>query len=204
MKKVILCLLVIALTFSVNAQEKGKIRVGLGLGLGLPANGAGFGGDLDIRYNIMDNINAGIKFTGDMLMKDIAVDQINNTASVTAGVIGSTLATGDYYFTSGKSIFAPYVGAGLGIYSVLNMKITASGSDIPTTPSTAGLTSQDLFGGLIRGGFELGHFRMGLEYYLVPNSSLYDVNTGLYSGTTNNSFLRLSLGFYFGGGHWKK
>jgi hypothetical protein len=151
----------------------------------------------------MDNINAGIKFTGDILIKDIAVDNAAQTVSMTAGVIGSTLATGDYYFTKGTSIFAPFLGAGLGIYNVVNVGVTASGTDIPTTPNTAGITAEDKFGGLIRGGFELGHFRMGLEYYLVPSSNLYDLNSNVI-GVSNNSFLQLSVGFYFGGGHWKK
>ena len=81
MKKLILILLGVTLMTSINAQEKGKIRVGGNLGLSIPHAGIGLGGDLDIRYNIMDNVNAGIKFTGEILMKDLSADDVNQTVS---------------------------------------------------------------------------------------------------------------------------
>jgi len=205
MKKVFLSLLIVAFAFSANAQEKGKIRVGFNGGLALPNLGAGLNGDLDIRYNIMDNLNAGVKFTGGMLVKDLTEDVANGTASATAGVISSTLVTSDYYFSKGTSIFAPYLGGGLGFYKVMNIGITASGSTTPTPPSDySAFTPESKFGGLIRGGFELGHFRMGLEYYLAPSSNVIDMTSMTASGTTANSYLSISLGFYLGGGHWKK
>lgn len=204
MKKLFLGMLLIALTLNLSAQEKGKIRVGFDLGLGLPTMGAGFGGDLDVRYNVMDNVNVGIKLGADALFKDIYVDQLNSTASITACAISSTLATGDYYFNKGTSIFAPYLGGGLGFYEIGNIKVSASGTSVPTTPTnTSTFLTENKFGGLLRGGFELGHFRMGLEYYLIPDSKLVDMNN-VALGTTPNSYLKISLGFYFGGGHWRK
>lgn len=205
MKKVVLGLLIVAFTMSLQAQEKGKIRVGFDLGLGLPNAGAGIGGDLDVRYNIMDNVNVGLKFNGALLMKDIAVDEVANTASLTTSIISSTLATSDYYFNKGENIFAPYLGGGLGFYKITNIGLSTSGTDIPTPPSDfSPFTPISKFGGLIRGGFELGHFRLGLEYYLVPSSNVIDLTTMTVSGTTPNSYMNISLGFYFGGGHWKK
>jgi len=205
MKKVILGLLVIAFAMSLNAQEKGKIRVGLDGGLALPNMGAGFDGNLDIRYNIMDNINVGLKFNGGLLLKDMMVNQSANTASLTTSIISSTLATGDYYFNNGSSMFAPYLGAGLGFYKVTNIGLSVSGTTSPTPPTDySPFTAVSTFGGLLRGGFELGHFRMGLEYYLIPRTNVIDMTTMTPSGTTANSFLNITLGFYFGGGHWKK
>jgi len=202
MKKVILSLLVIVFAMSLNAQEKGKIRVGLDAGLALPNAGAGFDGGLDIRYNIMNNVNVGLKFTGGILVKDIT--QTPTMVSLTASVLSSSLATSDYYFSKGISIFAPFLGGGLGFYNVLNMGLSASGTTQPNLPSnTSTFLTQSRFGGLLRGGFELGHFRMGLEYYLIPRSSLVDINN-IVIGTTANSYLNLSIGFYLGGGHWKK
>lgn len=203
MKKVIFGLLLLAMTIGANAQQKGKIRVGLDLDAALPNSGVGIGGDLDIRYNIMDNLNAGIRFSSDVLFKDINVDQAANSVSLTGGFASSTIATGDYYFSSGKSIFAPFVGAGLGLYDVLNINISATGSGVPAMPSSIGFKTSGKFGGLIRGGFELGHFRLALEYNLIPQSDLYDINNSVI-GTTANSYLKFTLGFYFGGGHWKK
>jgi len=205
MKKVFLTLLIIAFTMSLQAQEKGKIRVGFDAGLGLPNAGAGFDGDLDIRYNIMDNVNVGLKFNGALLIKDLAADQAANRVSLTTSIISSTLATSDYYFSKGDNMFAPYLGGGLGFYQITNIGLSQTGTTAPTPPSDfSAFTPVSKFGGLIRGGFELGHFRMGLEYYLVPSSNVMDLTTKTVSGTTPNSYLNISLGFYFGGGHWKK
>ncbi len=204
MKKLILGFIVIAFAFNLNAQEKGKIRVGLDAGLALPNAGAGFDGSLDIRYNIMDNVNVGIKFNGGLLLKDIAVDEAANTASITTSVISSTLATSDYYFNNGNNSFAPFLGGGLGFYKIVNIEISATGTDTPTPPTDmSGFQGENKFGGLLRGGFEAGHFRMALEYYLIPQSTLLDLNNASI-GTTGNSFLNLTLGFYLGGGKWRK
>jgi len=205
MRKLILSLLVIAIAFTTSAQEKGKIRVGFDAGLALPSAGAGFNGDLDIRYNIMDNVNVGLKFNGGFMFKDIYFDEVANTASITTSIISSTLLTSDYYFNDGTKSFAPFLGGGLGLYKVFNLGMTVSGSETPTPPtSTTNILPASKFGGLLRGGFEAGHFRMALEYYLIPSSSLYDITTTTYSGITKNSFLNLTLGFYLGGGKWRK
>jgi hypothetical protein len=58
-------------------------------------------------------------------------------------------------------------------------------------------------GGLLRGGFEWGKFRMGLEYNLVPKSTLQDTS-GNNRGTISNSYLGIHLGFFVGGGKWGK
>ena len=73
MKKLIFCFLIFVFAVSLNAQERGKIRVGGSLGLALPPTGAGLSIDLlDIRYNILDNLNAGIKFGGAFMIRDVA------------------------------------------------------------------------------------------------------------------------------------
>jgi hypothetical protein len=204
MRKLLFSLLIAAFVLNVSAQVKGKIRVGFDAGLALPNAGAGFDAGIDIRYNIMDNVNVGVKFNGGLLLKDIAVDDVANTASITTSVISSSLLTSDYYFNDGTSSFAPFLGGGLGLYKVINIGLTATG-DTPPEPvsNTANFLPERVFGGLLRGGFEAGHFRMALEYYLIPRTTLYDVNNSNI-GTTGNSFLNLTLGFYLGGGRWRK
>jgi hypothetical protein len=44
---------------------------------------------------------------------------------------------------------------------------------------------------------------MGLEYNLVPESTLQDIN-GDNKGTIANSYAGIHLGFYIGGGKWGK
>jgi len=198
MKKIILSIFIVVFALSLNAQQQGKIRVGLDGGIGMPNAGLGFNGDLDIRYNIMDNLNLGVKFGLTALAKDIVGSGSNYTA--TASAMTSSLITGDYYFNKPASSFAPFLGGGLGSFSIGNMLIT---SEDQSTTVPAGLLIEHKIGGLLRGGFESGHFRMALEYYLVPSSSVVDLNN-VYVKTTGNSFLNLSIGFYMGGGKWKK
>jgi hypothetical protein len=45
--------------------------------------------------------------------------------------------------------------------------------------------------GGLRGGFEWGKFRMGLEYNLVPKSTLQDTS-GNNRGTISNSYLEFT------------
>ncbi len=56
-------------------------------------------------------------------------------------------------------------------------------------------------GALIRGGFEWGGFRMGLEYNFLPDSDLEDVD-GNKVGTAKNAYLGIHIGFFVGGGKW--
>ena len=204
MKKIVLLLLSAAMFAGVSAQEKGKIRVGLDGGIDFPNAGVGLGGGIDIRYNIKDNINVGLKFAGDAMAKDLYSDELNLTASATAAAISSTLVTGDYYFSKGESLFAPFVGGGFGFYKIANVKATVTGDQVPEPPTDfTNYTPDTKFGALIRGGFELGHVRLGLEYNIIPKSSVYEVSDGSV-GLASNSFLKLSLGFYLGGGKWRK
>ena len=62
MKKIFLLAFVMLAIAGVHAQEKGKIRVGVDAGLTFPNSGFGIDGGLDVRYNIMDNLNAGVRF----------------------------------------------------------------------------------------------------------------------------------------------
>jgi len=199
MKKLIVNLFIATFVFVLNAQEKGKIRVGLDAGFCIPKLGVGFDGDLDIRYNIMDNLNVGVKFGVAALVKDIIIASPENS-SYTACGLTSSLITGDYYFNKPDKSFAPFLGGGFGLYSIANMRATSStlSSSVPS-----GISVENKFGGLLRGGFEAGHFRMALEYNMIPQSGLVDLSNSII-GTTSNSYINLTIGFYLGGGKWRK
>ncbi|MDD3078122.1 MAG: hypothetical protein PHH37_03335 [Paludibacter sp.] len=199
-KKIIVLIAIVVIGIQASfGQTQGKIRVGFDLGLALPHAGAGITGDLDARYNITDNINAGILLSSAALLKDISAS--STTGTLVVGANSAFLVHGDYYFGKGLSLFSPFLGAGLGKYSVSNIQITSD--DTSADANSISVPSESKFGGLIRGGFELGHFRMALSYNMIPASSVYDLSSN-YVGTTGNNFVNLSLGFYFGGGHWKK
>ncbi|MBN2765462.1 MAG: hypothetical protein JXR27_03750 [Paludibacteraceae bacterium] len=204
MKKAIYVMLLLALFAGLRAQQQGKVRVGFNGGVDVPGGGVGLGGDLDIRYNLQDNLNLGIKFAGDVMMKDMYVDKINLEASATGTAMSSTMVTGDYYFNEGVSLFAPFVGGGMGFYKIANLRTTVSGVQIPDPPTDfSAFSASYKFAVLLRGGFELGHVRLGVEYNIIPKSNVYEVLDGSV-GITSNSFVKFSLGFYLGGGKWLK
>lgn len=202
MKRNFLLLVLLTAFLAANAQEKGKIRVGLDGGLAFPSRGIGFDGDLDVRYNFSDNVNAGVRFGFGYMARDLKSYDANETIEGTIHVNTNFLVHGDYYFSKGDSHFAPFIGAGIGSFSIydLNFNVHSGDSytfnDLPSVEKT--------FGGLIRTGFELSKFRMALEYYMIPATSAYDINTLQYDGTSQNNYLKLSIGFYIGGGRWRK
>jgi outer membrane protein W len=164
MKKIKFILLGFVFFSLVNAQEQGRVRVGLDMGLGLPSMGAGFVGSADIRYNVLDNLNVGIRSVSAILVKDLDV----NASTGTAGVISSVYGISDYYFHNAGSSFAPFLGAGLGSSKIVNLKVDPN--DVSSVPST--ITYNSKFGGVLRGGFEAGHFRMALDYYSNRNFTI--------------------------------
>jgi len=197
MKKIIL-LVLLALVFTNGySQEEGKFRVGLDLGF-VPTGGGG-GGMLSIepKYNITDNMNVGLRLGGAGIAKDI---QTTNTTSAEVSANGSLVGTYDYYFhkSGSGSSFAPYVGAGFGYYSLANVKVDDTSESTEINPAVSGV-----MGGLIRAGFEWAGFRMGVEYNVLPDSDLEDLN-GNIIGTAKNAYLGIHIGFFVGGGKWGK
>lgn len=196
MKKIIL-LALLTMTFANGySQEKGKFRVGLDFGFVPASGGGGALIALEPKYNIADNMNVGLRLCAAGVVRDLeSLDNQDFTAEV-AG-ISSFVGTYDYYFHKSGSSFAPYVGAGLGFYSLANVEVDDSSSDV-LDPSVSGVV-----GGLIRGGFEWAGFRMGLEYNFLPNSDLENAS-GTKVGTAKNSYLGINIGFFVGGGKWGK
>lgn len=190
---------------SISAQEKGKIRVGGNLGLTIPPYGLGGSIDLlDIRYNVLDNLNIGVKFGGAFMIRDFA--EISETmGEATMHVNSNFMFVGDYYFNKGISTFAPFIGAGIGSFRIFDIYMQVeSGEQYNYQYDELPETSPKL-GAAIRTGFEFGKFRMALEYYILPQTLKYDAADIFQSvGKTENSYISLNLGFYFGGGKWNK
>jgi hypothetical protein len=196
MKKIILSVCIAFFCVSGYAQKEGGFRVGLDLGV-VPTNGGGgvmF--SLEPKYNIKDNMNVGLRIGIAAIVRDINDSGATTSAKVAAN--GSYVATYDYYFNGAGKSFVPYIGAGAGYYSIANVEFDdTDNSDNVMVDATGKM------GGLVRGGFEWGKFRMGLEYNLVPESTLQDIN-GNNQGTVANSYVGIHLGFYVGGGKWGK
>ena len=197
MKKIILLTLITLAVANGYSQKKGGFRVGLDLGY-VPASGGGGGMfSIEPKYNIKDNMNVGLRLGGAAVVRDLVTTNNEELTAKVAG-IGSFVGTYDYYFHksgSGSSL-APYIGGGIGYYSLANVKVDDTSNSSEISPAVSGV-----MGGLIRGGLEWAGFRMGLEYNFIPDSDLEDLN-GDKVGTAKNAYLGIHIGFFIGGGKW--
>lgn len=195
MKKIILTMVTICAFGFANAQREGGFRVGLDLGVVPASKGLGISFALEPKYNIKNNMSVGLKFGGAAIVKDIY--DYGSTTTATISAIASYTGTFDYYFPQGTS-FVPFVGGGIGYNGILNVKVLDVDNDV-----SSDLKPKSVFGGMLRGGFEWGKFRMGLEYNLLPKSEIVS-ESGSKLGDVSNSYLAINLGFYVGGGKWKE
>lgn len=204
MKNFFLAITLLCLSLGLQAQEQGRVRVAGNLGYCTANLGLGSSVDLlDIRYNVLDNMNVGIKFGGAMVIRDI--NQISsNLASATIHFNSNVMFESDYYFHNGTSSFAPFAGLGIGSFGIYNMYMEIDPSQQTFVESSRFPLPNRTIGAAIRGGFELGRFRLAMEYYLIPPTTKYDIMNNMQEfGTSRNSYLTVNLGFYFGGGRWR-
>jgi outer membrane protein W len=193
MKKIILLVFITLVFANGYSQKKGGFRVGLDFGFVPSDGGGGAMFSLEPKYNIQDNMNIGLRIGVAAIIRDLNTDGSSSSAKVSAN--GSYVGTYDYYFHKSGSSFAPYIGAGVGYYSLANVEF----DDAATETINPEVTGE--MGALLRGGFEWGKFRMGVEYNLVPDSDLENSN-GEKVGTASNAYVGIHLGFYLGGGKW--
>ena len=199
MKKIYLFLCLIALCFSAMAQSKSEfkpLKVDLSLGYAIPGGPGTKGGILfavEPKYAVLSNLSIGVRFEGAVVARFSGYDADGDPLNASVKASGSYLATGDYYLWNNYSL-RPFVGAGAGIFSVAGVESNSGSSE-----GSAGTK----FGGMFRGGVEISHVRLGLEYNLVPKTTFtgYDSNGVLTSGlTSSNSYVGIKIGVCFGGG----
>ena len=201
MKKLLLCVAIAAITFlTTNAQDgerifkkfKGDVSLGYAAPLGNGANG-GVLFALEPKFALMDKLAVGLRMEGAVMAQFTRKDYNGNGTADDPKVLSSYIATADYYFTSNYS-FRPFAGAGAGIFEIV------------TDVFNSDQVSDIRFGGIVRVGAELKHFRFAVEYNIVPHTDAtfitYD-NFGMPQvGQTslNNSYIGIKAGFCFGGG----
>ena len=177
MKKLFTITFLILGIMGINGQEEGKFRVGLDLGY-VFENDGGTLFSIEPKYNITSNSNIGIRLG---TAASIGISDADANISI--------LGTYDYYFNSQNSSTSPFLGVGLGYYALGDI----GGGGPGGLPVNLG----EQFGALVRGGVELGKFRIALEYNILPKSDLE------FGESIKNSYLGASIGFYIGGGKWK-
>lgn len=202
MKKITFSILLLTIVAIANAQYEFKpFKVDVSLGYAIPGGTGAKGGVLFVvepKYAVIPAVSVGLRMEAAVMARG-TVDANGNAANVDVKAAGSYLLTGDYYFT--QNTVRPFAGAGVGIYSLAAASANSSG-DISATASAS-----SKFGEMVRAGVEISHFRFGLEYNIVPNTTLEEVNTSTGTKTTyttKNGYLGIKLGICIGGGRIKK
>ncbi len=200
MKKLFLILLAgTVVSFSAIAQsEKGlkPFKVDVSVGYAMPGGTGSKGGVLFVvepKYALMSQLSVGLRMEAAVIARFSGYETDGTPSQVSVNAAASYLATGDYYFTENYS-FRPFVGAGAGIFSLASAQANSN--------ETTGVSSGKKFGGMIRGGIELSHFRLGVEYNIVPSTTFngYDSQGNIAKLTSKNGYLGIKLGVCFGGG----
>ena len=199
MKKVYLFLtLGTILSFSAIAQESDlkPFKVDVSLGYAIPGGSGAKGGVLfavEPKYAVMPVLSVGLRMEAAVVARFSGYDEDGYPMDADVKASASYLATGDYYFSENYS-FRPFAGAGAGIFTLGSASVSGNGS------GSVGVGSK--FGGMIRAGIEVSHFRLGVEYNLIPNTTLdgYDSNGDPAKVTSKNSYIGIKLGVCLGGG----
>ena len=197
MKKFTFSILLLASVVIAKAQSEFKpFKVDVSLGYAIPGGTGAKGGVLFVvepKYAVIPNVSVGLRMEAAVMARG-QVDANGNAADVDVKAAGSYLLTGDYYFTS--TTVRPFAGAGLVIFSLAAAYANSNGT-------TASASAGSKFGEMVRAGVEISHFRVGLEYNIVPSTKYEMVNmtTGAKSTySTKNGYLGIKVGFCIGGG----
>lgn len=164
-----------------------KVDVSAGFALPLSGGNGAKGGLLfaiEPKYAVAEQISIGLRFEGAIMARAV-IDNGTEVIGEAQGN-GSYLLTGDYYFNNNN--FRPFLGAGVGLFNVAGAAVN---SNDPLQEDD--VYTENNFGGMIRGGFEAGHFRFGIEYNIAGKTSF----------SPNNDYLGFKLGVCFGGGRYK-
>jgi hypothetical protein len=195
----------LALTVAVAAQAQSvykPFKVNLSIGAAVPASNGGGGVlfSIEPKYGINDQIDVGVRFEGAAIARNVVAN--GNTSSGDAQLASSFILTGNYFLSNER--FRPFIGLGAGIYGIAGTGFTAT-SGTGGTSTNGNINAASVFGGMGRVGFKTGHFVLGIEYNLIPNSNsvVYDSNGTNKIGTSvqsKNSYAGFKVGFDIGGG----
>lgn len=171
-------------------------KVDLSAGYAIPGGSGSKGGVLFVvepKYALKSQLAVGLRMEAALIARFSGYQANGSASKLEVKAAGSYVATGDYYFSENYS-FRPFAGAGAGLFSLASAEVNSN--------ETAGMSTSRKFGGMLRGGFELSHFRLGVEYNIVPNTTFtgYDSQGNSTQLTSKNGYLGIKLGFCIGGG----
>ncbi len=210
---------VLSLTTMVSMAQKPipkPFKVDVSLGYGKPLGNdskAGLLFSIEPKYSLTNRITVGFRIEAsaiNMMGKRSDVNYSSEASSFTKlssrnDRAESYVLTADYYLSKGK--IRPFVGAGFGLYKV----IPAENLNFQSGSYARAIQEDKKIGGLIRAGVEAGHFRLSMEYNLVPKSAGVQIVESSANGVSfintpavKNSYLGIKLGVTIGGGRKNK
>jgi hypothetical protein len=201
MKKLFGLMIAFLIVQSAFAQRAGGFRFGMDMGAAIPQNG-GIGALFNLEPQILlkDNLAFGVRFGIAGLAKDVTYYNISEDYEGEVSGNASITGTLNYYFNNGNSRVAPYLGAGFGYYALSSVRIDSNDID---QEEVGNLEASFAWAPMVRAGIELGKFRVGAEYNLVPPSNLQNLS-GQVIGEAINQYFGFTLGLTIGGGKWGK
>ncbi len=209
MKKIIivLSLFLLAASYSAQAQYSYKpFRLDIGMGLSFPNIGAGIGAGvlfaIEPKYAVIPKVSVGMRMELNTLFSfqsypNSYYGYYSEYEYFEMKMSRSLLATCDYHFTTGT--FRPFVGLGVGIY-LLDGYTEAPDNYYDDDyyyydDGSYEIPSKVNFGGMIRAGFDVTHFRFALEY----NYAGLNKNSRYSYGEMDYSYFAITVGGYIGG-----
>jgi hypothetical protein len=185
LKNLLVLSLALIITASAYAQDYKKFRVGVGLGYAGAGGHGAKGGvlvDLEPGYRINDQILVNFRYESAAIVRGTTEDYGDIDLDIAA--IGSYSLNGQYYLNNNG--FRPYVGLGLGLFSMAAVKVDGVSGDVSAAANK--------FGVYPRIGFDAGHFTLNIDYNILPNTK------GAEGSEFKNSYFGIRIGGYFGGG----
>lgn len=192
----ILGTIIVSYSYSQHLSNFKPFKIDLNAGYASPSGSGAKGGvvfALEPKYAVLNKLAVGLRMEAAVVARFGGYDQDGQPANVSVKASGSYLATSDYYLTNNYS-FRPFTGGGAGIYSIAGIESNSGSGEV---------SAGSKFGGMVRSGFELSHFRFAIEYNIVPKTTYtgYDSEGNIKSGlTSNNSYMSIKIGVCFGGG----
>ena len=156
-----LAAMTVAAASDAHAQAKNyqiwRVDSGIAGAYALGTGAAGGGGVAEIKFNVLDQVSAGVRFDGVITFGgNFGLDGGENV-SVGLGVQSASLLKGEYFFTNGGA--RPFVGLGAGMYAITSQ-------NVDTNPDGATILQQAgrYFGLAPQIGVDLGRLRLGATF----------------------------------------
>ena len=197
LKKKLLIIALVLCLFNLNAQEENNITLRIEPGLLVVSDSENLGFFLNVEPNIKISYNTvfGLRFgatVNSLSLENYSSTQFMINEESNNGVI-SFVPTFDYYLN--ENYTRPYLGLGIGYYLLVGYLDVSPVGSVNVLEGSV----NDQAGFLLRGGFELGKTKLGLEYNFIPKADI-KIPNGQIIGKVDSSYFGLSIGFTIGGG----